>query len=313
MDDEFPRPSGPAPAMTPVLAGLIGRLRAQPSRTGSVVITVFGDAIAPRGGSVWIGTLIEILRPLDPAGGPGDSIVRMAASRLAREGWLERERIGRNSFYRLGARGRAEFAAASARIYAAPAAPEAAGIAGRLRLAVLDGEDREARRVALEARGYAALAPGVLIAPDTAAPPGEGALLLRAEADDATMHALAARAWPLGQVAEGYRRFLSWFAPMRHGPALRGPEALLARVLLIHEFRRVVLRDPLLPAALLPPDWPGHAARGLCAALYVALRGPSEAWLDAHAIGAAGPLPPPGPEFTARFAASSGTAPASPA
>jgi phenylacetic acid degradation operon negative regulatory protein len=32
------------------------------------------------------------------------------------------------------------------------------------------------------------------------------------------------------------------------------------RTLLIHAYRRVLLRDPLLPAALLPLDWPGAAA-----------------------------------------------------
>jgi phenylacetic acid degradation operon negative regulatory protein len=30
-------------------------------RTGSLITTVFGDAIAPRGGSVWLGSLIEVM------------------------------------------------------------------------------------------------------------------------------------------------------------------------------------------------------------------------------------------------------------
>ena len=40
------------------------------------------------------------------------------------------------------------------------------------------------------------------------------------------------------------------------------------RTLLIHAYRRVLLRDPLLPAALLPLDWPGAAAYALCRDFY---------------------------------------------
>ena len=61
-------------------------------------------------------------------------------------------------------------------------------------------------------------------------------------------------------------------------------DALIARVLLIHEYRRVVLRDPVLPPVVLPKDWPGHVARILCAEVYRALLASSEAWLDGHAI-----------------------------
>ena len=40
------------------LARIIEQLKREPSRTGSIVITLFGDAIVPRGGSVWLGTLL---------------------------------------------------------------------------------------------------------------------------------------------------------------------------------------------------------------------------------------------------------------
>ena len=40
------------------------------------------------------------------------------------------------------------------------------------------------------------------------------------------------------------------------------------RTLLIHAYRRVLLRDPQLPAALLPLDWPGAAAYALCRDFY---------------------------------------------
>ena len=48
--------------MPPPLARIIQQLKREPSRTGSIVITVFGDAIVPRGGSVWLGTLLEFFK-----------------------------------------------------------------------------------------------------------------------------------------------------------------------------------------------------------------------------------------------------------
>src|SRR5258705_6060728 len=87
--------------MPPPLARIVQQLKREPSRTGSIVITVFGDAIVPRGGSVWLGTLLEFFNALDIDGG----VVRTAMSRLASDGWLERNKVGRNSFYRLGPKG----------------------------------------------------------------------------------------------------------------------------------------------------------------------------------------------------------------
>ena len=98
------------------LARIVDQLKREPSRTGSIVITLFGDAIVPRGGSVWLGTLLEFFKTLDIDGG----VVRTAMSRLATDGWLERNRVGRNSFYRLADKGRHTFDAATRHIYDPP-------------------------------------------------------------------------------------------------------------------------------------------------------------------------------------------------
>src|SRR5882724_5906524 len=98
--------------MPPPLARIIDQLKREPSRTGSIVITVFGDAIAPRGGSVWLGTLLEFFGGLDI------------------DGWLEREKVGRNSFYRLARKGRQTFDAATKHIYD----PQESGWTGRFEL-----------------------------------------------------------------------------------------------------------------------------------------------------------------------------------
>src|SRR6202000_3422051 len=99
--------------MAQPLVRIIDQLKREPSRTGSIAITVFGDAIVPRGGSVWLGTLLSFFETIDIDSG----VVRTAMSRLAADGWLERRKVGRNSYYRLVKKGRQTFEAATAHIY----------------------------------------------------------------------------------------------------------------------------------------------------------------------------------------------------
>lgn len=267
-----------------LLARVLERVRSEPSRTPSVIVTLFGDAVAPRGGVVWLGTLFEVFRTMEV----GDGVVRTAMSRLAADDWVERARVGRNSFYALSQRAADESAAAARVIYGSP--PDR----GEARLLMAVDGDREA----LQARGFVPLAPGVLIAPGC---PRAGASMLDIAGPPEATRALAARLWPLGDIAGLYRRFLDMTRDVHVPAALDGLEALAARVLLIHEWRRIVLRDPRLPGALLPPDWPGAQARAACARLYRALLPSSEAWLDVNGLTPGGPLPPADAALQQRF------------
>jgi phenylacetic acid degradation operon negative regulatory protein len=267
-----------------MLDAILARLRDRPSRTGSLIITLYGDAVAPRGGALWLGSLLALFRAM----GVADGVVRTAVSRLAADDWLDRNRVGRNSFYRLTARAAGMTEEATPRIYGTLDRQWG----GRLRLALLDpGPEREGLRTMLTEAGYGAALPGLMVAPDSAAAPeGDGVTMLLAEARGEEGRRLARRAWPLDDLAQRYAAFLDMFQP---GEIPTDPlEALLARMVLIHEWRRVVLRDPRLPAALLPPDWPGHAARPRTASLYEALHAASERWLDAHGLNEFGALPP---------------------
>ena len=85
------------------------------------------------------------------------------------------------------------------------------------------------------------------------------------------------------------------------GEQLTEAVAFTPGILLIHHYRRVVLRDPLLPTALLPGDWPGRAARELGGEIYRGLLRQSEQWLDRHATNEDGPLPKPVAELARRF------------
>ena len=279
---------------------IIEELKREPSRTGSIVITVFGDAIVPRGGSVWLGTLLEFFKALDIDGG----VVRTAVSRLAGDGWLERNRVGRNSFYRLAATGRHTFDIATRHIYDPP--PQ--DWTGRFELLLIgNADDRDASREALRSAGFGSPLPGVWVAPSGVPIPDEASRAIRLEvsAEDDSGRRLLADSWPLEQIADAYLKFMKTFEPLRGWITRRAPlangDAFTARILLIHHYRRVVLRDPLLPLALLPKDWPGRAARALCGEIYRAILPASEQWLDGHGSNEDGPLPKAGSELGHRF------------
>lgn len=274
----------PEPSALDALAQRLG-----PPRIASLIVTIWGDAVAPRGGSLWLGSLQAIL---DRFGcNPGQ--VRTAMSRLTEEGWLARNRVGRNSFYRLGPRGEAAFGAAARRIYRTrpPEWDE------RFRL-VMTTDPAVAE--ALAGRQFGQAAPGVWIGLRGAAEelPAAATVLMAAPRHLAEARDLAARAWPLEAIAAAHERFIAAFAPLAQAepdPA----EALPLRLRLVHEWRRIALRDPALPDALLPEHWPGRDAAGLAAGLYARLVPAAEAWLDAEGRAEAGRLP--GADLAGRF------------
>src|SRR4051794_12093258 len=178
------------------LARIVEQLKREPSRTGSIVITLFGDAIMPRGGSVWLGTLLKFFETLEIDGG----VVRTAMSRLAADGWLERDKVGRNSFYRLAQKGRLTFDAAVTHVYD----PKAVDWTGRFELLLIaDGADRETSREALKQAGFGSPLPGVFIAPSGVPVPAvvRGAIRLEVSAEDDSGRRLIRESWPLARTA----------------------------------------------------------------------------------------------------------------
>ena len=243
--------------MPPPLARIIDQLKREPSRTGSIVITVFGDAIVPRGGSVWLGTLLEFFDALDVDHG----VVRTAMSRLAADGWLERNKVGRNSFYRLNEKGRQTFDTATRHIYD----PPPSDWTGRFELLLIgNGEDRDASRDALKNAGFGSPLPGVWVAPSGVPIPEQaaGAIRLEVSAEDDSGRRLLRESWPLERTADAYQKFMKTFEPLRgwigRGASLAEADAFTARILLIHHYRRVVLRDPLLPTRAIAPGLAGE-------------------------------------------------------
>ena len=93
-------------------------------RPKDLVFTLFGDFLLHRPDPVWVGSLLSLLAPFDLSEGA----VRTVLSRMTTKGWLEAERRGRNSFYRLTAKGRKLLEEGEARIYHPPRDEPWAGV-----------------------------------------------------------------------------------------------------------------------------------------------------------------------------------------
>ncbi|MDB6089886.1 MAG: Phenylacetic acid degradation operon negative regulatory protein PaaX [Gammaproteobacteria bacterium] len=308
------------------LRALLRQFRRQrPLRGGSILITIFGDAIAPRGGAVTLGSLISLAQPF----GLTERLVRTSAARLARDGWLVARRDGRRSEYRLTPTGEDRFAEATRRIYGEiPHSWD--GQWTLLVLPPLTGRRRQGIRDELRWLGFGQLSPGLFAHPNWSlerARSGlsrlEGAadaLLLKSSSEGIDIdRRLVASGWDLGDLTRRYRRFVDTFTPVEAAVAagsaprnsggaacaseLDGEAAFVIRTLLIHEYRKIHLQDPLLPPALLPSDWVGAAAHELSRRLYSAVFPAAERYLSNTASTLSEPLPAANTSVHARFAA----------
>ena len=250
--------------------------RQRPVRSGSLLITVLGDSIAPRGGTVTLGSLIRLSEPL----GLPDRLVRTSVGRLAQDGWLSSNREGRQSEYSLTEHGKQRFAEATSRIYRA--APQSWDRNWTL-LMLPRGARQKTLREELLWLGFGQVRPGVMAHPSRSVEDARTQLdELRLDADAVLMSAtsegpdsdkaLVDAGWDLAELARSYKRFVDAFTPVRAQVAgrsnLPAENAFVIRTLLIHEYRKIHLRDPLLPHSLLPSDWIGMSAYDLCRSLY---------------------------------------------
>ena len=297
------------------LHSLIARFQAQtPIRASSLIITLYGDAIEPHGGTVWLGSLIDLLAPI----GINERLIRTSIFRLTKEGWLTAEKVGRRSYYSLTGTGRRRFEKAFKRVYSA-GIPAWDGTWTLLLLAQLDAGTRKAVRDELEWQGFGPMAPNLLGCPradraDLTATlrelgAEEDSIVFETHTQDVlaskAMRAQVRESWRLDELGQHYSAFIQQFRPLWQ--ALKDDDApdaqacFLARTLLIHEYRRLLLKDPQLPDELLPGDWEGRAARQLCRNLYRRLSPGAEQWLAQTMETADGPLPEASEGFHQRF------------
>lgn len=251
-------------------------------RSKSLLITVFGDSIAPYTHGIWLGDLINLMSAI----GVNERLVRTSAFRLTDESWLSSERRGRKSFYTLTASGTKRFEAAYQHIYKSPNL----NWDGKWTLVIIQRNnestpERSELRRDLEWDGFTLVTNGVFIHPTASVESARKivqqngfddlSIILRAEtgaADEKIQNDLKIREnWNLDNVNSRYKNFIKDFDSAKkliQRYNLTPKTAFQIQTLMIHSFRRTNLHDPQLPETLLPPDWPGQKSFELCREIY---------------------------------------------
>ncbi len=283
-------------------------------RSTSLIITVFGDVIACHGGVIWLGSLVKAMSLV----GVNERLVRTSVFRLVKEDWLHSEKVGRRSYYRFTDYGQKEYLRVAKWIYGEPKKTWQ----GRWQLLLvrdINDSVKEKVRRSLHWQGFRFIAPGLLAKPvddDLAAIKTLEEFEVRGQVipmdasaiegtPDNLLVNLVSQHWRLEDVADRYTGFLKRFkvisSLLEEGESFSMSEAFVIRVLLVHDFRRAILKDIRIPDELLPSRWPGRFAEELAADIYLEVASESCAYIRSELENEKGLMGPVSPDFQSRF------------
>ena len=230
----------------------------QSPRLWSFVVTIFGDLAQDENARIsgsLMGALVARI-------GARPEALRVALHRLRKEGWIESHKQGRSSDYALSHWGRAQSAQASDIIYAASPVDAQAWL-------VLHDPENKAREADTRSHVLTNSA-SITLRPPT----GDDALVSALDASRAVPHwiqhklcdaALLTACRDLERRLDQVLAHRNLIADM---PAL---DRMVLRVLIVHSWRRVILKAPALPPFLFPETWRGAACAEKVGALLSAL------------------------------------------
>jgi phenylacetic acid degradation operon negative regulatory protein len=236
------------------------------SSARSLLLTVLGEFVHPRGDQAWTGTLVAALAAL----GVEPKSARQAVARTAAEGLLEAARYGRRVRWQLTPAARTLLSEGTERIYSFMRTPREWD--GRwLVVTVAVPESQRQLRHRLRTRltwlGLGSPSAGLWVVPDASKAPAVADALAELDLDGFAWTGTAtglgdpARllrdAWDLDAVE---KRYLSFIEQTEAATADSGQEAFVRQVQLIQDWRRFPFLDPDLPVELLDHDWPGPRA-----------------------------------------------------
>jgi len=282
----------------------------------SLLVTVWGDSIAPHGGTVWLGSLIDLVAPF----GLNERAVRTSVFRLKNEKTLSSFQEGRRSFYTLTASGQHRFEEATKRIY--NHIDEAWDGEWTLLFSErrkLDDDIKKQLSLELAWLGFGDLGSGIYAHPNCERQTVERLVsdldisshvaFMKANGlsltDETQEHILVQKGWNLSSIENGYTDFITHFNPiinkLNHSINLTSEQSFNLRTLLVHDYRRALLRDPMLPSNLLPESWNGNTAKELFHDIYQIVWQDAETHLLQTLETKGGKLPDASTEFSARF------------
>jgi phenylacetic acid degradation operon negative regulatory protein len=252
----------------------------------SLLLTILGEYVLPRGEAVWQEALVGALVSV----GYSEQAARQALSRSVRGGWLETERHGRRARLSLSPRAAEFLSTGAARIYSFGSSRQWDGrwLVLILRVPEARREVRHQLRTRLAWAGLGSMGGGVWLTPHVEREAELRAVIEDAPAAEATSFVaalgtlgrpsdVAAAAWDLAGVREHYEAFIADFAAIRPSS---GEAFFRMQTLLVHAWRKFPFLDPDLPAELLPAGWPRRRAHELFSGRHERWRAPARAWFE---------------------------------
>lgn len=295
------------------LALVAKRIAQQNISCTSMVVTVFGDAVSQHGGWIWLGSLIKTLSLM----GYSERLVRTAVFRLVQQDWLQASKIGRRSYYCFTDLAKGEYEKAARRIYA-PSYPDWDGTWTLVSTVMVPEDKLDLFRKSLLWQGYNTLITGLLAHPSSDRTSlsetlqeqslVSKVLIFSATAEDSVSQTLlkqiANDKWKLNELQVMYQQFLDFYRPLVRILKKQSLDSRLSFILrssLIHEYRRILLRDPDFPEEMLPSGWVGIEAQQLTKRLYADLAASSVKYIQGQLENAQGSLSAPVAGFYKRY------------
>ncbi|WP_111854831.1 phenylacetic acid degradation operon negative regulatory protein PaaX [Acinetobacter oleivorans] len=283
----------------------------------SLISTIFGDSVLHRGGNISLSSLIQLLELF----GFNDRAVRTSVFRLVKNDWLCSDKIGRTSFYRITDSSRSTYLQAEQRIYN-DQMKEWDHYWDLILMSSLDTENKALLKKELEWLGFANISTNLMAYPGcnrielqrllVDLNMSEQVVVFKAETLQLfnnsvdTIGRMLRTNWPIDELRQRYLQFLDIFREigvllMQENEQLEPVQAFQIRTLLIHYYRRILLKDPALPLELLPTDWPAISARTLSMNIYKKVFEPADEYFLSVAATAEGPMPNATAHYWRRF------------
>ncbi len=240
-----------------------------PSARG-LLFTLLGEFVLPGGGTAWTSAVLAAFARL----GIEEKTTRQALMRTAASGWLDAEKAGRRTRWRLTASAQKMLTEGADRIYSFTGPGESWDGRWLLVYARIPERDRRARHVVrsrLSWAGFGSLGAGLWISPHPereaeaigvlreAGVAADAHVFVARRSGLADVQAMVAAAWDLGAIEDQYEEFIEEFR------AAAPADVLALQVELVHAWRRFPSIDPVLPRELLPARWSGLKAARLFA------------------------------------------------
>lgn len=227
----------------------------QNQRVWSIIVSLFGDLAQQPKDRISGAALTRVIQPM----GIKPEAIRVALHRLRKDGWIESTRTGRASAHFLTAYGRAQSAQVTPRIYdRAPEIPQSWHL-----LIAEDGSGLQTLNELMLTESYLGI--GRTVALGSGPLPKNCYDLVGFEATArAVPNWLKTRLCPpdlITACADLQDAAQSVLASRPENWAPSPIEIATLRTLIIHRWRRVVLRHPDLPTLFFPDDWAGTECR----------------------------------------------------